>query len=299
MMVPRSGFWLAVATVCCLAADAGASGQVTLARARNLYVSAAYDEALAVLGSLKSDSSEEAAEIAGYEVLCLLALGRAGEAHQAIEVLVKAHPLYRPSEAVASPRTRAVFDEVRQRLLPGIAQESYDRAKAAFDRKESKLAVAEFDRVLLLLDDPFVSTLPGMADLRRLAVGFRDLSVAAAAPPAPPVPAGLDPVAPLPPFTYSAQDTTVVPPTAVSRSMPPWRPRNSMDARREHHGVVAVLVDEKGDVLSATVSKSVHPEYDAALLEKARTWKFRPATKDGVPVRYRIGVEVLLRPSGT
>jgi TonB family protein len=136
-----------------------------------------------------------------------------------------------------------------------------------------------------------------MNDLRRLAEGFRDLSVVAATPVPPPVPAGLSPVAPLPPPVYSVQDTTVAPPIAISRNMPPWRPRNSLEARKEHHGVIAVVVDEKGDVITATVSKSVHPEYDEALIEKARTWKFRPAMKDGVAVRYRVGVEVMLRPN--
>lgn len=296
MMFPRNGFCLAIAIASCLSAGIGAA-QTTLARARNLYVSAAYDEALAVLGSLKSESTEEAAEIAGYQVLCLLALGRTDDANLAIEALVKAHPLYRPSETMASPRTRAFFDEVRQRLLPGIVQESYDSAKAAFDRKESKAAAAEFDRVLRLLDDPAIAGQPGMADLRRLAVGFRDLSAVAAIPVPPPVPAGLSPVAPLPPPVYSVQDTTVVPPIAISRNMPPWRPRSPMDARKEHHGVIAVVVDEKGDVITATVSKSVHPEYDEALIQRARTWKFRPAMREGVGVRYRVGVEVVLRPN--
>lgn len=300
MIFQHTGFCLAVAFVSCLAADVGAQGQDTLARARNLYVAAAYDEALVVLGSLRSASTEEATEIAGYQVLCLLALGRTEEAQQAIEALVRANPLYRPSEAMASPRTRGLFDEVRNGLLPGIVQQSYDRAKTAFDRGEIQRAATEFERVLMLLDDPAVSDLPGMADLRRLAVGFRDLSlVTVATASAPPVPEALDPVAPLPPPTYSAEHANVVPPVAVSRTMPPWRPRNSMEARREHHGVIAVVVDEKGDVVSATVSKSVHPDYDKALLEKARTWKFRPATKDGLPVRYRTGVEVMLRPSGT
>ena len=36
--------------------------------------------------------------------------------------------------------------------------------------------------------------------------------------------------------------------------------------------------------------------YDPELLEMAKSWKFKPATKDGVPVRYRTTVEVRLGP---
>jgi hypothetical protein len=38
--------------------------------------------------------------------------------------------------------------------------------------------------------------------------------------------------------------------------------------------------------------------YDADLVEMARTWKFRPATKDGIPVRYKMTIEIRLEPEG-
>src|SRR4029453_445539 len=124
----------ALVAVSSLTMAAAAGAQDTLARAKDLYVTAAYDEALVLLGRLhQSAAAEEATEIAGYQVFCLLALGRAEDANRAIEALVKSDPLYRPSEATASPRTRAIFDDVREGLLPGIAQDSYDKAKAAFD----------------------------------------------------------------------------------------------------------------------------------------------------------------------
>ena len=295
-----------------LAAGSGTSAQDTLARARDLYVLASYDEALALLDRLRSTATAgEASEIGGYQVFCLLALGRTTEAQQAIEALVKTDPLYRPSESIASPRVRAVYDEVRRGLLPGIVQDSYDKAKGAFDKGESQAALAEFDRVLLLLKDPDLSDLPNMADLRRLATGFRDLSLAAAAAAsaapadgkagAPPADgnAGPPPAAPPPPVLYSAANPDVVAPVSVSRDTPPWRPRSALDARREYPGVIAVEINEKGDVTSAALVKSVHRDYDDALLKMARTWKFRPATKDGVPVAYRLEIAIRLRPSGT
>ena len=119
--------------------------------------------------------------MAGYQVLCLLALGRTDDAQKRIEALVKADPLYRPSEAIMSPRMRARFDAVRRELLPAIVQQTYDKAKAAFDRKEPPVALAEFDRVIALLEEPGLAEVQNMADLRRLAIGFRDLSKAAVA----------------------------------------------------------------------------------------------------------------------
>jgi TonB family protein len=306
----RTRHRLAISCVAWLAAVAVVAGQDTLVRARELYNLASYDEALLVLNRLQPTASRtESSEIAGYQVFCLLALGRKDEAKRAIAALVRADPLYRPSEATASPKTRAAFDEVRRGLLPGIVQEMYDKAKAAYDRKEAQTAVTEFDRVLVLLDEPELAEVSHMADLRRLAAGFRDLSKAAAAPPvavaaqarapdppaAAPPPAAADP-APQGPPTYNPGDAGVVPPVAVTRPMPSWQPRNEIDRRRDFRGVLLVLVDEMGDVISAVLGKSVHPAYDTALVEMARTWKFRPATKDGVPVRCRTTIEIRLGP---
>lgn len=284
---------------------AATSAQDTLARAKDLYVTAAYDEALVLLDRLhQSAAAEEATEIAGYQVFCLLALGRTDDANKAIEALVKSDPMYRPSEATASPRTRAVFDDVRRALLPKIVQELYDKAKTSYDNQDPQSAVTQFDRVLLVLNEPGVQDQPGMSDLRRLASGFRDLSNSAAAtaalaatatPKAPDPP----PPAPPPPRIYSALDSSVIPPSAVSRTIPPWRPWSAVEARREYIGLLQIVIDEKGDVASAAILKSIHAEYDPTLLKAAPTWKFKPATKDGAAVRYRTTMEIKLRPNGT
>ena len=295
----------AIAVVAWLAASPNLVAQDTLDRAKDLYNTAAYDEALLVLNRLRQTaSSTDSTEIAGYQAFCLLALGRTLDARQAIAALVKSDPLYRLSESSSSPRTRAVFDEIRRELLPTIVQQTYDQAKAAYDRKEPDVAVREFDRVLALLDEPGLSGLPNMEDLRRLATGFRDLSKAAATPPPPTVSnvPDLPPTAPAPapaprePVTYSVGDAGVVPPVGVSKTTPSWRPRSDVERRQLFRGVLELLVDERGDVVAAVLGKSVHPAYDPELLEMAKSWKFKPATKDGVPVRYRTTVEVRLGP---
>jgi TonB family protein len=81
----------------------------------------------------------------------------------------------------------------------------------------------------------------------------------------------------------------------VSRRMPIWTP-NEIEKRKEFRGVLELVVDEAGDVASAGLQSSIRPTYDRQLIAAARTWKFRPAMKDGVPVKYRVTIEIRLGP---
>ena len=79
-----------------------------LTAARDLYASARYDEALAVLNGLKpvEGITSDRKSIEQYRSLCLLALGRGPEAESAIAAVVTADPLFMPGETDASPRVR-------------------------------------------------------------------------------------------------------------------------------------------------------------------------------------------------
>ena len=81
-----------------------------LTAARDLYASARYDEALAVLNGLPADNAvADRKSVEQYRSLCLLALGRGTEAESAIAAVVTADPLFMPGDADASPRVRAAF----------------------------------------------------------------------------------------------------------------------------------------------------------------------------------------------
>jgi outer membrane biosynthesis protein TonB len=67
-------------------------------------------------------------------------------------------------------------------------------------------------------------------------------------------------------------------------------------AQREYQGALALVIDENGNVESVALLEGVQLEYNAVLLRAVRLWKFRPAIKDGVPVRYRKVVGIHLRP---
>src|SRR5947209_6802322 len=182
-----------------LSSAAGIVVQDSLAAARDLYASAAYEDALVVLNRLRNTdhSADDGRAIEQYRAFCLLALGRADEAERAIEAVVAAQPSYRPSEAEVSPRLRAMFTDVRRRTLPTIIQDRYAQAKATFDRKEYAAAAQAFKQVLDMIADPDVGAAggqPPLSDLRTLATAFYELSAKAAAPPPPPP-------TPVPPMT--------------------------------------------------------------------------------------------------
>lgn len=277
--------------------------------ARDLYASARYDEALAVLNGLPAGNSPNVADMTSvqqYRSLCLLALGRGPEAEEAIGAVVTANPSYQPTAAEASPRVRAAFTEVRQRLLPHIAQARYTEAKTAFDGRHFAEAATQLREVLTLIDDPDMQGRLG--DLRVLVSGFLDLSVVALAPPpaaptpaavveAPrarePAPATPDQAVPAAKRIFGRDDEGVMAPVAIRQEMPRLSAQAATAARAR--GLLEIVIDEQGRVISATIRMPVQPAFDQALLVAARDWSYRPATLDGQPVKFRKIIQVVTR----
>ena len=275
-----------------------APGKDQIGSARDLYASARYDEALAVLNDLRpAEAAAPGADrraIEQYRSLCLLALGRGPEAESAIAAVVTADPSYQPGDAEASPRVRAAFSDVRKRLLPDIASARYADAKSAFDRKDYPVAARQFRDVLSLLEDPDMGG--RLPDLRTLSTGFLDLSVAATAPPPEPAkPAAPAPVVPAAPkvdpnHIYGIGDTAVTPPVVLRQEMPRLTP--AMTAQAHERGIVEVVIDEQGRVMNVAMRSSVHPMYDSQVLSAARDWRYQPALFAGQPVRYRKMIQI-------
>ena len=111
---------------------------------------------------------------------------------------------------------------------------------------------------------------------------------AAAAAVAPVTPVGASPrFTPLGIFTYDWRDTDVAPPVAVAQPMSGWWGSMGEPAAGTQLGAIEVVVDESGAVTDARVYLSVNRVYDKVLLESVKQWRYRPATKDGRPVKYR------------
>lgn len=284
---------------------ASALAQDSLASARDLYASAAYEDALAVLNRLHTTDQRPADGriIEQYRAFCLLALGRGTEAEHAIEAVVSAEPTYHPSNTDVSPRVRTAFSDVRRRMLPSIIQQSYADAKTTFDRREFAAAADKFGKVLDALADPDVGAAanqPPLSDLHTLAVGFHDLAVQAAAPPPPtptpapvtPAPAAVNTALPVPKKVYTIVDPDVVPPGIINQSMPVYPTRPVPPGK----GTLEVVIDESGMVESALIRASVNSLYDMLAVQATRAWRYKPATVNGVPVKFRKDIIITLKP---
>jgi protein TonB len=295
------------------AAGAAVAAQDSLQTVKELYAAAAYEDALAAMGRLQSDAPRR--EIEQYRVFSLTALGRTDEAQKAMEALIQADPSYTLDPAETPPRVQAAFTRVQQRMLPVVTKQLYQDARAALDRKDRKEAIERFEKLVKVIDSAGTAA-ASLGDLRVLAEGFLDLSralpAAAAAAAPPPVPAApsadeggsaaaaeagssAEPSA-APAATRASAPAVETRPVAISQTLPPWLPSDSLSRRGEFSGSVRVNIGVDGRVMSAELVDSVHATYDSSLLRAARNWVYQPAKRNGVPVVSELLVEVNLRP---
>jgi hypothetical protein len=280
-----------------LTADLHAS----LAAARELYASADYRGALDMLDRLAAADPplQVRQSIDLYRTFCFVALGRTEEADETIVAMTTRDPLYRPADAEIPPRLRPLFSDTRRLVLPSIIRSKYGRAKEAFDRSEYKAAVEGFNDVLIALSDPDITGQAGrppLSDLRVLAIGFNDLAVRAMTPqPAPRPEFTTPPEAPSVAEStiravYDVNDADVVAPITVRQEMP----RFHRPITADRSGVLFIIIDESGRVESAIISTPLDAYYDSMLLQAAKTWRYKAATRNGVAVKYRKSIQLAL-----
>lgn len=304
-----------LAVLFALAIPGPAPGQDPLAPAKELYAAAQYEEALKALDALAAASPPAAVVLPLHQhrALCLLALSRKADAERAIEAVLDLDPFYQPGEDEAAPWVRAAFRDVRQRVLPGALQQLYGRAKQAFDRKAWPEAASSFRDVLKLLDDPDLPLDKGaQADLRMVVQGFLDLADAASTMAAPPKPvpppldvptagAGEPAAKPAPSSPAPAEDPTVVYDSTASDVIPPLPlrevfaiPEAQWPIGNPKEGSFEIVIGRTGEVESAQIRQALGGAYDAFVLRAASGWRYRPAMKNGKPVRYRRLVRVVI-----
>jgi hypothetical protein len=272
--------------------------QDSLTSARDLYASAQYDEALRVLDSLpmEASSNEERLSIDLYRTLCLLAVGRNGDADRAMEQIVLRDPLFKPGDDLP-PRTRAAFSDARRRVLPSLLQQQYAEAKNIFDRKEFESAAVAFKLVIDAINDPDLTAVAGvspLADLKTLAVGFHDLSVKAIPPPPPPPPPPApEPPPPVAPRIFGGEEMGVKAPVTIVQELPRFP---GVVPAAGIKGVLEVIIGENGQVESAVMLAPVSAAYDKLVLSATSRWQYQPAQHQNTPVKFRKRVQINIAP---
>jgi len=309
----------------------GASNDV-LADAKELYLSAAYEDALTALTHV-DESDPAAVRVADqFRVSCLYALGRQAEAEQVAELLIEREPMMQLEDT--SPRIDAMFQDVRRRLLPRLIRTEYKAAKSAIDEKAAARAKVHLVAARTMLDEAnkIGAHDDGLGDLAILVDGFMSLTDAAVvdaraatpasaeaattpakvAAPTPakapartpakvsvaPTPANLSderPRADGPAALYGIEDQGVTPPSIVLQRIPALpNDLSRFVPKRPARGVLELVIGEHGEVEESTIKQSLHPVYDALVLERSRGWRYTPATKDGVPVKFRRTIIITL-----
>jgi TonB family protein len=278
---------------------AQAQSQDPLAHIRDLYSNAAYEE---VLSTLTLDSTTPP-ELGQYKVFSLIALGRGGEAEKAAEAVIIANPRFQPDRD-ASPRVLELFTKVRRSVAPELLKSMYLNAKAAFDRKDRDVAVRSFSEVVAVTEVADLKDDKTVGELHLLASGFLELS--RALPSTPPTRAE----EPLPSSdggstgagSTAAQAASpragspkIVLPVPIQEVLPRWTPPASF-ARVEYRGAIVLRIDAQGKVLSSEMQTPTHPVYDAELLRASKSWRYKPATNDGVPIPAERVLAFVLKP---
>jgi TonB family protein len=264
------------------------AAQDAMQSVKDLYASAAYEDALSAVGKMDGGGSTSL-EAEEYRIFCLVALGRMDEAEQAVTSVLTAHPEYRPDSAQASPRIQSLFSQVRKRIGPALVKRMYQQGRSAMERKDRDEAVAQFEGMLRIANDPDIRSDASMAELKELGSGFLELSKTL---PAKPKPVEATPTSSA---TATVRPSVIVPPTVIQQKLPPWVP-DPVSRAAEFRGAIRVQISAEGRVINAEMIKSVHPAYDQALLRAARGWLYEPAKKDGVAIPSEKTVEVAVTP---
>ena len=90
---------------------------------------------------------------------------------------------------------------------------------------------------------------------------------------------------------YSAADGGVIPAILLRPLLPAEPPP---DVPPNQIGTLELVVDEQGDVERVRLVSPSNRFHERMLVAHAKTWKFRPAIRDGRPVKFRTVVRLTI-----
>jgi hypothetical protein len=183
--------------------------------------------------------------------------------------LVLADPLYRLTPDRATPEAVAALRDSRSVLVPDIARRDFERARAAFDAGAYDRAAGEATRVLRMLDqlEPGVSP-PGLSEAARDLLARIDVARSREDQ-----------------RVYTEADAGITPPEALSRQLPMAPP---VGVSKGQIGTLEMVISRSGQVEAIKLHTPLNRYHERMIVSAAKAWRYRPAVKEGKPVRYRL-----------
>jgi len=197
----------------------------------------------------------------------------------AFDALVMSNPLYEPRTSDLSPEALAAFRTSQKLMLPMVAQRDYDQAKAALAAGDPDRALSLARQAMAIIDRRVAETPPQLRD--------QLLTLVAQA---------TDAAAALNEIVYTDADPDVVPPRQLTRQMPNTSP---IGVPPHRVGWLDMIIGRDGTVEHVKLNTPLNRHHERMIVSPAKAWRFRPATRNGRPVRYRITLKVNLPESGT
>ena len=87
---------------------------------------------------------------------------------------------------------------------------------------------------------------------------------------------------------YTKVDTNPVP----VKTPPPEYPFSLKNQGVSGVVAVTIVIDETGVVTSVAVAKSSNADFEAPAIAAVKKWKFKPAQKDGSPVKVKVTIPI-------
>jgi len=177
------------------------------------------------------------------------------------------------SSALEEPGTRPpsaiVPDAVQDPSLRtlALAFDQYNRARAALDQENYEEALSDAGRAVALLDTLAVGVAPGELRDRLNQLVARADAVRAREEAR----------------VYTVADGDVTPPVAVGRQLP-----SAMPAALAHTkiGTLEMVINRDGHVETLKLRTPLNRFHERMIVSAAKAWRYRPALKNGRPVRF-------------
>jgi hypothetical protein len=193
--------------------------------------------------------------------------------------LLMSNPLYEPNSSDLTPESMSAFRSSQRVLLPILAERGYDRAKTALAAGDVDRALTSARETAAILDRPAAQSAAHLRDdVQRILTAAETARAAADE------------------IVYTRADAGIVPPRPLSRQFPATTP-NGVPAHRV--GTLEMIIGKDGTVEFVKLHTPLNRYHERMIVSAAKAWLYRPATKAGSPVRFRLTVTINLPENGT